>query len=209
VTSAVHDAFVADLGDVARLWLERYDKDGGNPFQSADEAKVHRDITRALIAEFTEAGAHVLDAGCGTGETLAGLDHLERDGVDIIPDYRDAVTANGLFAEVGDLEALPYLPSAFEAVVCTDVLEHVLDLNAAVRELLRVLRPGGVLIIRVPDSEDLHDYLDAPWRYIHLRRFDEASVILLFTRVFGCEVVKLQLSYAGTTRELHAVVRKP
>jgi SAM-dependent methyltransferase len=209
VTSAVHDAFVADLSDVARLWLERYEKDGGNPFQSADEAKVHRDITRDLIAEFTEANDRVLDAGCGTGETLAVFDDRDRYGVDIIPDYFDAASANGLDADIADIESMLYDDHTFDAVVCTDVLEHVLDLNAAVRELLRVLRPGGVLIIRVPDSEDLHDYLDAPWRYIHLRRFDEASVILLFTRVFGCEVVKLQLSYAGTTRELHAVVMKP
>ena len=48
--------------------------------------------------------------------------------------------------DVGFGEALPYPDSAFDAVVCVDVLEHVADLNRVLAEVARTLRPGGLFL---------------------------------------------------------------
>ena len=56
---------------------------------------------------------------------------------------------------------MPYEDGFFDAIVACDVLEHVIDLNECCRQILRVLKPGGVLIVRVPFKEDLSPYLEA------------------------------------------------
>jgi hypothetical protein len=66
-----------------------------------------------------------------------------------------------------------------------------------------------VLIIRSPDSEDLSGYLepDYPYRYVHLRRFDEPSFRLLLDRVFDMEVLEAERVF-GTAWEINVVARK-
>jgi hypothetical protein len=78
-------------------------------------------------------------------------------------------------------------------VVCTDVLEHVLDLNLACAKILSVLRPMGMLIVRVPFQEDLSQYVAPtfPYKYVHMRNFDQYSLQLLFERILGCEIVEM------------------
>ena len=50
---------------------------------------------------------------------------------------------------------MPYSDESFDVILCTDVLEHVIDLNLCVAKILSVLKKGGLLIIRVPNREDL------------------------------------------------------
>lgn len=100
------------------------------------------------------AGRLVLDAGCGGGLVAKGLAEVGAVvvGLDQSPSSlqvaRRAVgaVAGGRFhAAGGQLERLPFADGAFDAVVAADVLEHVPDLPAVVRELSRVLAPGGSL----------------------------------------------------------------
>jgi SAM-dependent methyltransferase len=70
-----------------------------------------------------------------------------------------------------DVQALPFHDSAFDAIKITEVLEHVPDTGAALRECRRVLRPGGRLVATAPFLEHLHGdphdyvrYTDAMWR---------------------------------------------
>jgi SAM-dependent methyltransferase len=92
---------------------------------------------------------------------------------------------------------MPYKERYFDAVVSTDVLEHVLDLNLAVKEILGVVKEGGIIVIRVPYREDLGPYLhpDFPYRMVHLRSFDENSLRLLFEKIFNVKV--LEVTFAG------------
>jgi hypothetical protein len=59
--------------------------------------------------------------------------------------------------------------------------------------MIDVLKPGGVLIVRVPVHEDLSRYVDPafPYEYVHLRHFTEPSLRLLFERVLHCECLEL------------------
>ena len=64
----------------------------------------------------------------------------------------------------GDVCALPFPDSSFDAAVCFEVIEHVADPAALVRELARVLRPGGTLAISTPNArmERLHREIRGP-----------------------------------------------
>jgi SAM-dependent methyltransferase len=107
---------------------------------------------------------------------------------------------------------MPYNEKVFDIVVCTDVLEHVLDLNLACANILSVLKETGILLVRVPYREDLSQYVapTSPYKYVHLRNFDEGSLLLLFERIFDCEVVEMTTAgYALSSTRLKCRLFNP
>ena len=118
------------------------------------EAFFHKNrarVVRGLTAKYAVPDAPMLDAGCGTGLNLR---HLPKGstGIDINPRNVELLRTRLPSHPVveGDIEAMPFADGAFGTVLCTEVLEHVPDPAAAIREFHRVLRPGGVLIGSVP-----------------------------------------------------------
>jgi len=118
------------------------------------EAFFHRNrarVVRRLIARYATPDAPILDAGCGTGLNLRHLPPGST-GIDINPRnlalIRERLPQHHVVE--GDIEAMPFADGAFGTVLCTEVLEHVPDPAAALREFGRVLAPGGVLIGSVP-----------------------------------------------------------
>lgn len=90
--------------------------------------------------------AHILDVGCGTGGNLELLTRFgDTEGVDISEDALAFCRTRGL-AKVrhGAAEQLPYEDCSFDLVTALDVVEHLDDDTAGLREMRRVLRPGGV-----------------------------------------------------------------
>jgi len=97
----------------------------------------------------------VLDSGCGNGVFTAFLSQLGFDAVGI--DISGTAIGfarqryQGMRFEVASLEdGLPCKPDAFDAVWCTEVLEHLFDVQAALTEINRVLRPNGTLVLTTP-----------------------------------------------------------
>ena len=108
-------------------------------------------------------GLRVLDAGCGTGRHLR--EAYSSGGVDVVGidmnrdnlcEARDAMSllereGNGSWVTaMADVTKLPFRDEAFDIVICSEVLEHVQDNVLAIRELVRVLKPGNDLVVSVP-----------------------------------------------------------
>lgn len=187
----MRDDYRANYQRIAADHIAHWRATGENPWQSDQHVAAVGDATRDYIVRFSAPGSVILDAGCGMGELTEPLADRERHGVDMVAEYVEIARSKGIDAVVGELEHLPYPDATFDLVAVVDVLEHVLDLNAVVAECLRVLRPGGVLVARSPEREDLAPYLTRanPYRFVHLRRFDLATFRLLFTRIFACKLL--------------------
>lgn len=107
----------------------------------------------------TLRGARILDAGCGDGYILQELDKVlgarsvRFFGADI--SHYKCVRARerlgpGVPLATTNLESLPYCSQAFDVIICTEVLEHLLKVGPGIAELWRVLAPNGILIFSTP-----------------------------------------------------------
>ncbi len=111
----------------------------------------------AVLREHVVPGAAVLDLGCGSGDiTLAVAAHGWRTtGCDISPNMLAVAAARagaGAITWVPLLDpTLPFVDGMFDAVYSSSVLEYVEDAVAHLREVARILRPGGWYIATVPD----------------------------------------------------------
>lgn len=85
----------------------------------------------------------VLDAGCGDGVFARAVAAPVVVGVDMAPAMVERARARGVDAREARIEELPFADGEFDVVVCNWVLYHLRDAEAGVRELSRVLRPGG------------------------------------------------------------------
>jgi SAM-dependent methyltransferase len=126
---------------------------------------LHRLIFQTLEAELPDWRAkEIVDVGCGTGAILKKLGNPEKNvGIDLAPEAVSFCHQRGLNnVRQGDILALPFPDASFEAVICSSVLYHqwVTDVEGAVREMHRVLRPGGTLLINVPAFPFLHSAHD-------------------------------------------------
>lgn len=116
----------------------------------------------AFLLPHLRPGMRLLDCGCGPGSITVGLAGVvapgEVVGVDIGPVQVEVAralaaaegVANARF-EVGSVYALPFPDASFEAAFAHTVLEHLADPVAALREVRRVLKPGGVIGVRDGD----------------------------------------------------------
>lgn len=133
--------------------IEKYDwVDVADSFKGL-ESFFHRNRRRAvrnLVSKYG-TGEPMLDAGCGTGLNLAALP-AGSVGIDLNPRNLALVRARlpQHVAVEGDIETMPFEDGSFGTVLCTEVLEHVPYPEQALREIRRVLRPGGTLIGSVP-----------------------------------------------------------
>lgn len=186
------DRYVENYQRIAADHVAAMKPGSANPFIEDELWKTLEDSTRALIGKHVAPQGRVLDVGVGLGRLLGPASQYRRFGIDISFDYLLHARAAGIEVAFSRIEDMPFHDGYFDAVAVCDVLEHVLDLDGCMRQLLRVLKPGGVLVVRVPYREDLSGYLDpaVPYEYIHLRNFDEHGLALLLAKIYKCEVLE-------------------
>jgi SAM-dependent methyltransferase len=92
-----------------------------------------------------------LDVGCGTGANLEMLQKFGKaEGVDVSDDALEFCRKKGLTAHKGLAEKLPFPDESFDVVTALDVVEHLDDDVAGLKEMNRVLKTGGKILIFVP-----------------------------------------------------------
>jgi len=115
------------------IWLQRY----------------WQQTRQRIILAFLERHDGILDIGCGSSRILLalpaaiGLDILRRKLRWLQPRHRLLVQ--------GSCDRLPFQDESFNAVINSEVIEHVPDVPDILTEMWRVLRPGGLLILGTPD----------------------------------------------------------
>jgi len=128
------------------------------------------------------SGKKVLDYGCGSGYgTELISDHcLQITGVDISPEaiahaqsHFNGPNLSYLQIERAEIAPLPFTDSSFDVVLSFQVIEHVQDVSVYLREIERVLRPDGYVIIATPDRSSRLFSFQKPWNMWHLREYTQ------------------------------------
>lgn len=117
------------------------------------------DEMEAMVAD----GAYTLDAGAGEGRFKGNLAHTHYIGVDLA--VGDATWDYSGLDVICDLTDLPFTDAAFDAAVCTQVLEHVPQPLQVLREIRRVLNPGARFFLSAPQSWPQHQKPHDFYRY--------------------------------------------
>jgi SAM-dependent methyltransferase len=192
--------------------VRRFDPDAYHtksaPLIRAIEQLRVRAICRLLDAT---PSSRVLEVGVGGGNVLERVSGVQF-GIDLSPFIlRKARARLGVRASLvrSDAMALPFRDGAFDRVYCSEVLEHVLDPESVIREMHRVLAPGGVAVISVPNEVLINriktivfglplgsrllageyrvsDAMDEEW---HLHAFGRARLVQALADRFGIETL--------------------
>lgn len=121
------------------------------------QSPLNRSHIALFVADHAQTiprGARVLDAGAGAAPYRVLFEHTDYVTSDWAGSMHDEALASDI---VAPLDQLPVADASFDVVVATEVLEHVRDPEAALRELHRVLRSGGQLWLTVPFVWELHE----------------------------------------------------
>jgi SAM-dependent methyltransferase len=119
-------------------------------------AKCRRQLLMCL--EFAPHAATCLDVGCSAGYVLAAAESLglRPTGIDFAAYAASLAKERGYAAASASLTDLPFREESFDIVTAKHTLEHVRTPRKAISEIARVLRPGGVALIVVPDAAYWH-----------------------------------------------------
>ena len=152
---------------------------------------VKKRIDDAVAAHAHRAHGTMLDVGCGIKpyEKLFAPYVEKYYGTEYSPEsgYR------GNRADVaGDASAMPFADASFDTILCTEVLEHVMNPEKVAAEFARILKAGGTAIITVPFAFPIHDEYD-------FFRYTDKGIAVIMQR-YGLEVEEVQpLSGTGVT----------
>jgi ubiquinone/menaquinone biosynthesis C-methylase UbiE len=106
------------------------------------------ELEMRVVSPFA-TGRRVLEVGCGTGLILERLARHAQEawGLDVSPGMLRAARARGLSVVVGSATSLPFADASFDMVCSFKVLAHVPDIEQALREITRVTKPGGAMVL--------------------------------------------------------------
>jgi 2-polyprenyl-3-methyl-5-hydroxy-6-metoxy-1,4-benzoquinol methylase len=119
---------------------------------------------RDLPLERESQGGSMLDIGCGSGDYLRVATEMGWKATGLDPDPQAAALDSGLDVKKGGFPATDLPSETFDMVTLSHVIEHVHDPVASLREVYRLLRPGGRIWIATPNVEsDSHRHFREDW----------------------------------------------
>ena len=161
--------------EVASFYPAVYYGRGGSKFSGVIEwlvrlvaARHSRFLTRQL-----PPGARVLDVGCGRGLALRALTQAgyEAHGFERSSDAVQGIDPRVQVRIADDLSAADYPENYFDAVIIWHVLEHVRNPGEVLLEIARILKPGGRIIVAVPNYSSLQSrWAGSAWFHLDLPR---------------------------------------
>lgn len=127
---------------------------GGRP------GAAYHDMLDELESGFVERFGRdkdVLEVGCGTGLVLSRIARFARSarGIDLSPKMLELARARQLDVQVGDATALPFPDATFDVACTFKVLAHIREVDTALAEMARVVRPGGHVIAEFYNPQSL------------------------------------------------------
>jgi ubiquinone/menaquinone biosynthesis C-methylase UbiE len=159
-------------------WARRYDRSWT---QSLLFGPVQRAVVAALAPRLP-ASAVILDVGCGTGRLLAQVRAVAPTATLVGLDRSAGMTQAArrarpdLLLARGSAEVLPYADGRFDAVMTTISFHHWSDKAAALTEVFRVLRPGGLFALTDVSIDDLPGWPASFWA-VARRRMDDMPAL--------------------------------
>lgn len=167
------------------------------------------EIDAALRYLPAQVDGHLIDIGCGNGEWLEFMQKLgwHIEGVDIDPDAVSKAINKGLPVHSGTLIEKNYPNDYFDAVAMFHVTEHVISPSQLLRECLRILKPGGRLVLISPNPQSLgHKIFKQNWRGLEPPRHLNLINLALFKKILknsGFEILS-----AKTTVTNHQILKQ-
>lgn len=152
-------------------------------------------LSRYLSVTEIVKGKKVLDVACGVGygTQLLAKTAKEVDGADISEEAinyaKEHYQAKNVTFTVSDATALPYKTGEFDVVVSFETIEHITNQVAFVKEVRRVLKPGGVFVVSTPNDDEFMEGNE-----FHVHEFDLAEM----KKVVGKAFKNSQLYFQGT-----------
>jgi 2-polyprenyl-3-methyl-5-hydroxy-6-metoxy-1,4-benzoquinol methylase len=162
-------------------------------------AKVHG------IAQTLDCEMSILDVGCGTGSILRSLRHRgfrNVHGLELSEYAVRRLSDEGIAMSKGSLLNMPFPAARFDAAIASEVLEHVILRNRFLRELTRVVKPSGKILIFVPDN--CLGPIDEPE---HVTKYDARSLRKFLSKFLTIESITSMVEAHNGERSLFAVCR--
>ena len=179
--------FISNFHAKDILWTDK--NISNTPFYSGYFCRSRLD--RAIASQIPRVRGVFLDVGCGIKpyEKIFGKYVDKYYGIEYSSDsgYR------GNRADVaGDASEMPFADESFDTILCTEVMEHVMNPEKVIAEFARILKPGGAAIVTVPFFFPIHDTFD-------FFRYTDKGIAVIMER-YGLEIEEVRpLSGTGVT----------
>lgn len=160
-----------------------YDRMGDNSYTGESVKDTSRMLVfKEWLRSYLKPGAKVLDIGCGDGVFAKLMPEFEWYGVDINIEKAKATLKDNAFEQDLMKPPYPFESGTFDAIVCSEVLEHLWDLRVVHKEAKRLLKRDGVYVISTPNFDWITNHLEhhrkilseaeKHWTFEHIRHYN-------------------------------------